>query len=190
VAGGRPAAAGTTIVRVMGPVLALEHDGVRHVLPDISSRLLLALALAHPAPVNVESLSELLWPGIPLDRTRPRMSSALHRLRRSAEGLPDFVVRHGDLLSFSDGCEIDLCAYRRRLRDEATRALALVEVRDNLCEAQFPYEEGFVAERHRFVGEWLLHARDALAQNEVAVADLLPALTTLGLTAGDLTGTG
>jgi DNA-binding SARP family transcriptional activator len=177
-------------VRVMAPVLALERDGTVHVLPEISSRLLLALALAHPAPVNIESLSELLWPGVPLERTRPRMSSALHRLRRSAEALPDLVVRHRDLLSLSDGCEVDLYDYRRRLRHPGTRAAALLEVRDNICEAQFPYEEGFVAERHRFVGEWLLHARDALADGGVTMSDLLPALAALGLSAEDVTSAG
>jgi DNA-binding SARP family transcriptional activator len=144
--------------------------------------------VAYPAPLNVEQASDVLWPDEALGVTRSRLNSLVHRLRRVLHPHGDAVSRSGDLLLLDDDCcRVDLWWFQRALTGDAEqRRRALLSVRGNLGDAQFPYEEGFFDDRHRLSGEWVRHACRAHRGGEVAIADLEPALTSLKLTSDDL----
>jgi DNA-binding SARP family transcriptional activator len=154
-------------------------------LSEAQSRLLVALAVAHPAPLHVERATDVLWPGAGLDVTRDRLNSLVHRLRRALGDHGAAVTRTGDLLRLDPGrCAVDLWAFRRALAGPpGERAAALRGVGGNLCEAQFPYDDHLIAERHRLAGDWLRHARAAVAGGEARAPELEPALDALGLDA-------
>lgn len=175
-------------LRVMAPAIELTADGAAVVLTAAQAKLLLGLVLAHPGPLNVEQVSELLWPGEPLSATRHRLNSLVHRLRRALGEHGDALVRTGDLLQLdADRCGADLWRFRTGLAGEAAaRRHALVSVRGNLCDAQFPYEDRFVYERHRICAEWLRRAREMLQVGELRLADLDASLAALDLSHDDL----
>jgi hypothetical protein len=175
-------------IRVLAPTVEVEADGKPVTLSDAQAKLLLALVVAHPAPLHVEQASAVLWPDEELSATRARLNSLVHRLRRVLRPHGDAVGRTGDLLLLDEGrCRVDLWWFQRALTgDPDQRRRALLSVRGNLGDAQFPYDEGFVDERHRLSGEWVRHACRAHRGGEVAITDLEPALTSLKLTSDDL----
>jgi hypothetical protein len=63
---------------------------------------------------------------------------------------------------------------------------ALAAVTGNLCDRQFPYDDHFVDERHRFVAQWLALAHAAVAADPAQLPALLPAAAALGLDPADL----
>ena len=155
-------------VEVLAPVLAVEIDGRPVALTDAQAKLLLALTVAHPTPVHVEQVADLLWPDATVAAARPRLSTLLHRLRRALPDGPAVVVRTGDLLSLpADDLDIDLLRLRDVLAGDGTdRLRALAAVRGNLCATQFPYDDPFIDARHRFAAEWVRHARALAATDE------------------------
>jgi hypothetical protein len=178
------------VVRVLEPRLVLEVDGTAVPLRHTAAKLLLALVIRHPRPMNIEEVADLLWPGAAPRDVRSRLNTLVHRLRSTAPALGAGVRRTGDLLGF-DGtnCAVDLLAYRQRLSASTQeRRDALASVRGNLCEAQFPYDEQLVDERHAFTATWLNHARGLVATGATTATDLAGPLTMLGLEVTDLTG--
>jgi hypothetical protein len=183
----RPAAAALS-VRVLSPTVEVEVEGEPVTLSDAQAKLLLALVVNHPAPLHVERASDVLWPDEPLAVTRSRLNSLVHRLRRVLHPHGEAVGRSGALLQLDETkCAVDLWWFQRALAGGADdRRKALLSVRGNLGDAQFPYDEGFFDERHRVSGEWVRHACRAHRGGEVAIAELEPALTSLKLTSADL----
>jgi hypothetical protein len=185
----RAPAAARVVLRVLEPRLVLDVDGAPLRLRPTAAKLLLALVIRHPRPMNVEEVADLLWPGDG-DDVRGRLNTLVHRLRSAAPALARSVVRTGDVLAFDDTtCEVDLLAYRAGLAGsgEARRG-ALAGVRGNLCEAQFPYDEPLIDERHAFAATWLRHARPLVAGGAAGAGDLSAALSALGLDPADLLG--
>ena len=163
-------------IEVLRPALVIELDGRPVAITDMQAKLVLALTIAHPTPVHVEQVTDLLWPELPVATARPRLSTLLHRLRRSLERGPAIVIRRGDLLSLAaDQVEVDLLHLRAVLadssRDRHERLAALAAVRGNLCAIQFPYEDTFIEGRRRFAADWQRHA-DAFATDPGATARL------------------
>lgn len=175
-------------IRVLSPTVEVELNGRPVVLSDNQARLVLALVIAYPAPLHVERVSDLLWPDEDLASTRSRLNSLVHRLRRVLGRDGDVVDRSGDVLSLDGArCRVDLWGFQRALAGEPEdRRQALAAVRGNLGDTQFPYEEAFVDERHRFTGDWLRHACRAHRAGEVTAAELTLSLSALGLGPEDL----
>jgi hypothetical protein len=191
-------------LRVMVPAVELVVDGTTAALGATQAKLLLALALGHPTPLHVEQAISLLWLAEPVPTTRNRLASLVHRLRRALGDHGDAVVRTGDLLALdADRWDVDLWRLRMQQSpaapvpparsaapDTATgrrqHLRAIVNVRGNLGDAQFPYDELLVEERHRVCGSWLRHARQAVDAGELQPTDLDEALAALGLGPDDL----
>ena len=112
----------------------------------------------------------------------------MRRLRRALGRDGAAIVRDDDLVGLdAQRCDADLWRYRRGLAGTSgERVAALGAVRGNLCDAQFPYDERLVAERHRLAADWVRHARVAVRAGLVEPADLGPALAALGLDDGDV----
>jgi DNA-binding SARP family transcriptional activator len=176
------------VVRVLVPAVEVAVDGRPVAVSETQAKLLVALVAAHPAPLHVEQVSDLLWPDDAVLPVRFRLNSLVHRLRRALGGHGSAVVRAGDLLRLDgERCTADLWHLRRACGTAGPdRAAALAAVRGNVCAAQFPYDERLVDERHRVVGEWIGHARAAVRAGEIDTAALGPALAALGLAAADL----
>jgi hypothetical protein len=175
-------------VRVLAPTVEVEVQGRPVEVSETQAKLLLALAVAHPAPLHIERASDVLWPDEELAATRSRLNSLVHRLRRVVEPHGEAIGRAGDLLLLDESrVRVDLWWFQRALAgDPDERRRALLSVRGNLGDAQFPYDEGFFDERHRLSGEWVRHACRAHKVGEVAITDLEPALASLKLTSADL----
>jgi hypothetical protein len=175
-------------LRVLAPTVEVEGSHGLVVLSDAQAKLMLALVVSHPSPLHVEQVSDLLWPEEELAATRSRLNSLVHRLRRALGGQGNALVRNGDLLQLDESrCQVDLWTWQRALGEAGeARSQALTSVRGLLGDAQFPYDEPFVEERHRIVGEWLRHAAAAREAGDVDSGRLLPALTALKLTPDDL----
>jgi hypothetical protein len=175
-------------VRVLAPTVEVEVQGRPVEVSEAQAKLLLALAVAHPAPLHIERASDVLWPDEELAATRSRLNSLVHRLRRVIEPHGEAIGRSGDLLLLDESqVRVDLWWFQRALAgDPGERRKALLSVRGNLGDAQFPYDEGFFDERHRLSGEWMRHACRAHKVGEVAITDLEPALASLKLTSADL----
>jgi DNA-binding SARP family transcriptional activator len=138
--------------------------------------------------VHIEQVSDVLWPDATLSVARGRVNTVVYRLRRVLRPGGGDIVRTGDLVSLELGdVDIDLITYRQALLgDETVRTDALAAVRGNLCHAQFPYDEWFVAARNEFAATWVDHARRALRGGSKEIDGFQPALTALGLTAEHL----
>jgi hypothetical protein len=175
-------------IQVMAPTLTVLVDGVPIGLSTVQAKLVLALVVAHPVPLHVEQASDLMWPEETLDTTRFRLNSLVYRLRRALRAHAAALVRRGDLLHVDpERCEADLWRVRRALvKGTPERVEALMSVTGNLCEAQFPYDEQLVDERHRVCGELVGHARAAVRAGEVGAAELDPMLAALDLTPDEL----
>jgi DNA-binding NarL/FixJ family response regulator len=173
-------------IRVLCPAIEVRRRGVPVAVRPMHARLLLGLVLAHPTPVHIERASELLWPGQPVEATRRRLNNEVHRLRGRLGAAA--VVRRGDLLSLSAGdCAVDLVAYRAALAGPvADRLDALARVTGALCEAQLPYDEMLIGQRHRFVAEWTRTAEAVVDERADAVERLRPAAAALGVELDDL----
>jgi hypothetical protein len=175
-------------IQVMAPTLSVKVDGMPIGLSSVQAKLVVALVVAHPVPLHVEQASDLLWPDETIDATRYRLNSLVYRLRRALRVHAAALVRRGDLLHVDpDRCEADLWRLRRALvKGTPERVEALLLVSGNLCEAQFPYDEQLVDERHRVSGELVGHARAAVRAGEVAADDLDRLLAALDLTPEEL----
>jgi DNA-binding SARP family transcriptional activator len=175
-------------LRVLAPAVEVEVDGLTVPLSDRQSKLVLALVLAHPSPLHVEQASDALWPDEALAATRPRLSSLVHRVRRALGPHGEALVRAGDLLRLDPvRCHVDLWAFQHGLiGNDSRRKAALLSVRGNLADAQFPYDEGLIEARHQLVAEWLGHAGRARRAGEVDAAELEPVLASLRLAPVDL----
>ena len=177
-------------VRVLGPEIEATVDGEPVELTGSPARLLLALILAQPAPLHIEMVSDLLWPCEELRATRGRINQIVHRLRRALGDAGPRLVRRHDVLALDvSGIEVDLLDVHRALEGPPEeQRLALLSVRGNLCSSQFPYDELFVAERHRFCATWLGHARRLVTTGTVDPEELDAPLTALGLDRAELIG--
>jgi hypothetical protein len=175
-------------IQVMAPALRVVVDGMPIGLSTVQAKLVVALVVAHPVPLHVEQASDLLWPDETLDTTRFRLNSLVYRLRRALRMHAGALVRLGDLLHIDpERCEADLWRLRRALvKGTPERVEALLSVTGNLCEAQFPYDEQLVDERHRVRGELVGHTRAAVRAGEVGAADLDPVLAALDLSLDEL----
>jgi hypothetical protein len=175
-------------IQVMAPALSVKVDGMPIGLSSVQAKLIVALVVAHPVPLHIEQASDLLWPEETLDATRFRLNSLVYRLRRALRVHAAALVRRGDLLHLDpERCEADLWRLRRALvKGTPERVEALQSVSGILCEAQFPYSEPLVEERHRVGGELLGHARAAVRAGEVAAADLDRMLAALDLSPAEL----
>lgn len=187
----RPPAGGPVRLRVLAPALELVVDGEPRPVRTTVAKLLIALVVAHPQPLHVEQVADLLWPGLPLGPARGRLNTVVHRARRLVPGTGELVRRSGDLVALDPaGLDVDLLAHRRALAgadaEPADRLAALAAVRGNLAQAQFPYDDLLVDERHRFVAAWLRDARELVAGGHAAPAALAPAASALGLDVRDL----
>ena len=172
-------------IEVLAPEMRTTVGGRDVTLPAVTAKLLLALIVSSPTPMHVEQVSDVLWPELTVAAARPRLSSALHRLRRSLHPADDVTVRHCDVLSLHPSVEVDYFGYRRALatHDNTEDILgALAAVDGNLCEAQFPYDERLIEERHRFVAGWVHHARLHADRSE-SRRRLTPVLAKLSLQA-------
>ena len=174
-------------MRVLKPQLAVEVDGAPLTLRPTAAKLLLALVIRHPRPLHVEEATELLWPDVTVD-VRSRLNTLVHRLRSAAPTLSRCVARTGDLFAFdATAVDVDLFAYRAALSGtEPARRAALANVRGNLCDAQFPYDELLVDARRTLGATWLHHARQIVGGDASGVGDLAGPLPTFGLDLADL----
>jgi DNA-binding SARP family transcriptional activator len=166
-------------VRVLRPTPDVRAAGDHVRLPPIESLLLLFLAVAHPAPMHVETLHEALWPGQPLNR--PRLNTLVHRIRCRLGPAGAALRRSRDLLGLDPqlGCT-DLDAYRRALTGPPeVRARAVSSVAGNLGHAAHPFEDRLIEARERFVEEWLARAQDLLRAGAIDLHHLAPALAAL-----------
>jgi DNA-binding SARP family transcriptional activator len=154
--------AGAVELQVLRPDLVIRRNGEVVAVPPRAATLLVALAHAHPNPVHVERVHDILWPDREL---RPnRLNTLVHRLRSALGESPEVLRRDGPLLRLDERyCDVDLWAYRRKLHGGAEERLAgLAAVRGNLCEAQLPYNEHLVEARHELLADWLRHAGAAV----------------------------
>jgi hypothetical protein len=171
-------------IRVLRPTIEVVLDGEPLAVRTSHARLLIGLALAHPIPLHAEQASELLWPGDALAATRRRLNTEVHRLRQRLGR--DAINRRGDLLSLStSACHVDLFDYRAVL-DDASAALevrlaALASVTGVLCEAQLPYDETLIDERHQFVAHWSRLAGEVIAGHATAATRLRPVAAALAV---------
>jgi DNA-binding SARP family transcriptional activator len=174
-------------VRVMAPTVTVEVNGQRCQLRAPAARLLLALVLAHPAPLAAEAAAGALWPeGFWGTDRRRRLNTVVHRLRQSLGDVGAAVGRVGDVLSLDPaGWDVDLFRLRQALdaapaADDAGSALAdaLAGVRGNLGHVQFPYDEQLVDERRALVGAVVrrLDADGTLLEGQHACIEALRAL--------------
>jgi hypothetical protein len=193
---------GRVALRVLAPALELVVDGEPRPVRSTVAKLLIALVVAYPQPLNVEQVADLLWPGAPLGPARHRLNTVVHRARQlsreagagtagdtgTGTGRGDVVRRVGDLVSLDpSGLDVDLLEYRRALDGEpAERATALARVRGNLGQAQFPYDDLLVDVRHRFVAAWLHEARALVTAGHAEAGRLAAAASALGLDPRDL----
>ena len=169
-------------VRVLAPVLEIRRVGEAVRVREPVSKLLLALLIVHPAPLHVEQAMDRLWPDAASDTARPRLNTVVHRVRRVLGDRPAVVVRDGDLLSLdATAVQADLLDYRAALRQERTRRDAVVGLRGNLADVQFPYDDWFIEERRRLRTEWIYHAGELLRAGVVTWAELGSAATALGV---------
>lgn len=179
-------------VRALAPALEVDVAGQPVTLGPVPAKLLVALALAHPAPLHVEAAGDLLWPGEPFPATRRRLNTVVHRLRAALDGPgtdpAPAVVRSGELLVLApDVVDVDVHRYRQAVTGEGSGPVAaLAAVTGNLCDRQFPYDDHFVDERHRFVAQWLALAHAAVAADPARLPALLPAAAALDLDPADL----
>jgi hypothetical protein len=174
-------------VRVMAPAVAVDLDGRRCPLRTTGARLLLALVLAHPAPLPAEAAAGALWPeGLWGTDRRQRLNTVVHRLRQSLGHAGAAVGRVGDMLSLdAHGWDVDLFRLRRALWPGpttgdagSTLAETLAEVSGNLGHVEFPYDEQLVDERHALLAAVLrgLDGDAAFAGAHHACIDALRAL--------------
>lgn len=172
-------------IRLLTPTLEVSFGGRPATLSDTPARLVVALALAYPAPLHQEAVGDLLWPGEPIEAYRGRLNTLVHRLRRSIG--EDAVIRRNELLSLdARRCTVDLSTFRQALvSDIGAQRAAVAGVRGAVCHVQFPYDEAFADHRHRFVAMWLMHARRLVAAG-VPPSELADALEALGLCEHDV----
>ncbi|AWP24577.1 hypothetical protein C4901_15620 [Acidiferrobacter sp. SPIII_3] len=103
-------------IAILGP-LQLRVDGRdRPVPPPAARRLLVYLAMEGDMRSR-DTLTSLLWPGIAKDRSRPRLSQALH-------GLKSALGRHGQHILRVEGDAVGLHAHHYGLDARAFRELA------------------------------------------------------------------
>lgn len=173
---------------VLRPSISIEIEGSPVAISEMPAKLLLTVLLAHPMPVHVEQLCDVLWPDAPLSSTRDRLNTAMHRLRRLLRPDGEVVGRQGDLVFLvEDQLDVDLLRYRQSLASTAgDRAGTLASVRGNLCDAQFPYDDVFLDARRVFEAEWLEAARRLCRRDGRVVTRFQPALAGLGLTTESL----
>jgi DNA-binding SARP family transcriptional activator len=168
-------------VRVLRPTPEVRAVGRTVRLPPIESLLILLLAVAHPAPMHVETLHESLWPGQPLNR--PRLNTLVHRARSRLGSAAAALLRSRDLVELDPHlCRTDLAAYRQALTGPPeVRARAVVAVAGNLGDVAHPFEDRLIDARERFLDEWLVQARALLRAGALDLHQLAPALAALGL---------
>jgi hypothetical protein len=178
----------TTTLRVLCPTIELRRGPQPVTLRPLTAKLLLALVLHAPSPLHVEQASDLLWPGLELSATRLRLRSVVHRLRRALDPERSTLNRHGDVLALEPGSlDVDLFHLRAATADDAAAAAgAVVALRGNLCQAEFPYDDLFVEGRAVVENLWRRLATRLLEQGDVDVDDLAPAAAALGLSAAEL----
>jgi hypothetical protein len=146
-------------VRVLAPVLEVAVDGSPVAMRTMAAKLLLALVIAHPAPLHIEQAVDVLWPEAPFGQpVRPRLNTVVHRLRAALGLDPSGLRRTGDILVLDvEGWDVDLLRLRRTLRDPGVdddrRRAALGEIRGNLCDVQFPYDDHFCDHRRVVAAE-------------------------------------
>ena len=177
-------------IGVLAPTLEVTVDGAPVTLQAAAATLLVALVASHPAPLHVEQIAELLWPGEEIAAVRTRLNTLSYRLRRSLGGA-GVLLRTGELLALDpSACSIDLLAFREALRgDDAARLAALRCVRGNLCDAALPYVERLIDERRTFQALWVEHATDLLSRGACEPRSLADAMGALGVTPDDLAAT-
>jgi two-component SAPR family response regulator len=175
------APSGRAEIAVLSPALSVSAGGRCVTLAEMPARLLLALVLGHPHPVHVEQVVEELWPDGDPGAGRGRLSTVLHRLRRTLGPAGTAVVRDGDLLRLDPvAVVVDLWEHRAAVRQGgAAEAHALAAVAGNLCQAQFPYGERLVDARHAFAGDWARRARAAVRAGWCTADALAPAASAL-----------
>jgi hypothetical protein len=185
---GSAAGAGGVEIRVLEPQLTVQGDGDAVRLRDSTAKLLLALVVAHPQPLNIERAADVLWPDVDLRTARSRLNTLVHRLRSADPALARAIAREGNMLSLDEAtCAVDLLAFRRRLAGSAAdQRQALRSVRGNLCEVQFPYDEMFIDERRALASAWTRAARELLAAGTVRPAELAEGALVLGVDLDDL----
>lgn len=168
-------------IRVLEPSLVVTVGGEAVSPRPSGAALLVALTAAHPRPLHVEEAVDMLWPDAPLDISRGRLSTVVYRLRTLLG--TGVIQREGDLLRLDEEqCEVDLFAFRRRLRGTPEeRAAALREIRGTLCDAQLPYIDRLARERDALRALWCSAAEAAQRSQLVTVEDLEPARSALGV---------
>jgi hypothetical protein len=175
-------------VSLLRPVVEVSVGDDLVPLGDPASRLLAVLALDHPAPVHVDTLSERLWPDEDVTATRSRLNTIVHRIRRSLGEHAAVLVRREDTLGLApSGCRVDLTELRRSRTAPAREQVALLAgVTGCMAHAQFPFDEHLVAARHAFVAEWLTRAQRLVALGSAVPAEFTDALSVLELGPEDL----
>lgn len=88
----------TVELALLGP-LELRVEGRRRPTPPPSARRLLIYLALEGGIVSRDNLISLLWPGIATDRSRPRLSQALHQLKicLGRQGGPTLLVETNSL---------------------------------------------------------------------------------------------
>ena len=183
-----PAVAPAAVARVLAPDLSVvvEDRAVR--LTEMPGRLLLTLILSHPTPVHVEQAAEDLWPDGEPGSGRSRLSTVLHRLRRSLGPAEGAVVRAGDLLRLdATQIAVDLWDHQVACRQGGpVEADALTAVAGNLCHTRFPYGEALVEHRQAFTADWLRRARAVVRDGRRPAEAFLAATVALQLEPGEV----
>jgi DNA-binding SARP family transcriptional activator len=154
---------------VIGEPISIHGGGRVTEIPPGNPQRLVGVLVANGGSVTIDQISEALWPGDPVDKSRNRLRNVLLRLRRV---VGDVVVRTGSGLRLAPGLACDLHAFERLATDALSAARADPELAGELAERAVAAGDGpaFVDFEYE---EWAITARRRADQQMITLLDLL-----------------